>query len=162
MRLETSRLATEVTLACQHVQGPPGTGKTRTLLAFIEIMVKTPSKIFPFAPILACADTNAAVDNIVEGLVQRGVKVVRLGQPAKVHTSSCSCWLTRCESLTLSLYHLLCHSGSLSLSLSHSLLSCRDSLSHSFCPLPLAHALTHSKHAVINQQQSSVRVGTRH
>lgn len=52
----------------------------------MEVMVKTPSMIFPFAPILACADTNAAVDNIVEGLVQRGVKVVRLGQPAKVHT----------------------------------------------------------------------------
>lgn len=79
-------------------QGPPGTGKTRTLLAFIEIMVKTPSKIFPFAPILACADTNAAVDNIVEGLVQRGVKVVRLGQPAKVRADMRgSCLEALCE-----------------------------------------------------------------
>lgn len=35
-------------------------------------------------PILACADTNAATDNLVEGLVERGINVTRLGQPAKV------------------------------------------------------------------------------
>ncbi|KAL0035694.1 hypothetical protein WJX79_008965 [Trebouxia sp. C0005] len=64
-------------------QGPPGTGKTRTLLAFIEVMVNS-RPVHPFTPILACADTNAAVDNIVEGLVARRINVVRLGQPAKV------------------------------------------------------------------------------
>lgn len=35
-------------------------------------------------PVLACGDTNAAVDNLVEGLVKKGMRVVRLGQPAKV------------------------------------------------------------------------------
>lgn len=35
-------------------------------------------------PILACGDTNAAVDNLVEGLVNKRMKVVRLGSPAKV------------------------------------------------------------------------------
>ena len=65
------------------VQGPPGTGKTRTLLAFIEVMVNS-RPVNPFTPILACADTNAAVDNIVEGLMARRINVVRLGQPAKV------------------------------------------------------------------------------
>lgn len=40
-------------------------------------------------PILACGDTNAAVDNLVEGLLNRKLKVVRLGQPAKV------LWLAR-------------------------------------------------------------------
>ena len=34
--------------------------------------------------LLACADTNAATDNIVEGLVRAGLSVVRLGQAAKV------------------------------------------------------------------------------
>lgn len=39
-------------------------------------------------PILACGDTNAAVDNLVEGLVHKGLRVVRLGQPAKVREGS--------------------------------------------------------------------------
>lgn len=34
--------------------------------------------------LLACADTNAATDNIVEGLVRAGLNVVRMGQAAKV------------------------------------------------------------------------------
>jgi hypothetical protein len=40
-------------------------------------------------PILACGDTNAAVDNLVEGLLNRKLKVVRLGQPAKVLRLAC-------------------------------------------------------------------------
>jgi hypothetical protein len=35
-------------------------------------------------PVLACGDTNAAVDNLVEGLLNKKLRVVRLGQPAKV------------------------------------------------------------------------------
>jgi hypothetical protein len=35
-------------------------------------------------PILACADTNAATDNILEGLSERNVKVVRLGRNSVV------------------------------------------------------------------------------
>lgn len=77
-------------------QGPPGTGKTRTLLALVEVLVKTalklPSRWKAMGPLLACADTNAAVDNLVEGLVGKGLKVVRLGQPAKV----CSCGSLYC------------------------------------------------------------------
>ncbi len=70
------------------VQGPPGTGKTRTLLALVEVLVKTSQlqaeRAAAMGPLLACADTNAAVDNLVEGLVGKGLRVVRLGNPAKV------------------------------------------------------------------------------
>ena len=88
-------------------QGPPGTGKTRTLMSFIEGAVElaraqgvTGSK--KTGPIvLACAASNVAVDNILDGLVRERdtddarraqgrtkgrerLKVVRLGSPAKV------------------------------------------------------------------------------
>lgn len=71
----------------RHGQGPPGTGKTRTLLALLEILAcisAAPSRAAQIGPILACADTNAATDNIVEGLLERGIRVTRMGQPAKV------------------------------------------------------------------------------
>ncbi|EFJ48816.1 hypothetical protein VOLCADRAFT_48647, partial [Volvox carteri f. nagariensis] len=58
-------------------QGPPGTGKTRTLLALIE--ASGGGTAHTMGPVLAVADTNAAVDNLVEGLATRGVKAVRLG-----------------------------------------------------------------------------------
>ena len=73
--------------SCFHMQGPPGTGKTRTLLALLEVLSRIsgePGRADAMGPILACADTNAATDNLVEGLVERGIEVTRLGQPAKV------------------------------------------------------------------------------
>ena len=85
-------------------QGPPGTGKTRTLMSFVEAAVALagaqgarrpdPSRDGRGASagptVLACAASNVAVDNIVEGLLdaeRRGggkLRVVRLGSPAKV------------------------------------------------------------------------------
>lgn len=70
------------------VQGPPGTGKTRTIHALIEALVHTFSRnrgrFGPLGQILVCADTNAATDNIVEGVWGSGIDIVRIGQPAKV------------------------------------------------------------------------------
>ncbi|SNZ10612.1 DNA helicase, putative [Persephonella hydrogeniphila] len=60
------------------IHGPPGTGKTTTLLEIIQQHVRLGYKI------LATADSNTAVDNIVEGLIKRGVNVVRIGHPARL------------------------------------------------------------------------------
>ncbi|PRW21033.1 regulator of nonsense transcripts 1 (RENT1) [Chlorella sorokiniana] len=69
-------------------QGPPGTGKTRTLLAFIQVLVGAVSDSALArkrqGAILAVGDTNAAADNLLEGLLERGINVVRVGNPAKV------------------------------------------------------------------------------
>lgn len=69
-------------------QGPPGTGKTRTLLALMQVLVRvnsaTPARWSGAGPLLACAGTNAAVDNLLEGLEARGIQAVRVGPPAKV------------------------------------------------------------------------------
>ena len=62
-------------------QGPPGTGKTTTLLHFIRIAVGLLPK---GDQLLATAASNVAVDGLVTGLLKHGVRVVRVGQPAKV------------------------------------------------------------------------------
>jgi predicted DNA helicase len=60
------------------IHGPPGTGKTITCIELILQLVKRDSKI------LAAADSNVAVDNLVEHLDKFGVNVVRIGHPARV------------------------------------------------------------------------------
>ena len=60
------------------IHGPPGTGKTTTLIEVILQHIKKSQKI------LATADSNTAVDNIVEGLLKYDVNVVRIGHPARL------------------------------------------------------------------------------
>lgn len=60
------------------IHGPPGTGKTRTLAEVVVQAVARGQRV------LACAASNAAVDNLTERLVGRGLSVVRLGHPARV------------------------------------------------------------------------------
>ena len=60
------------------IHGPPGTGKTVTSVEIIEQSIEKGKEI------LACADSNVAVDNLVEHLISRGREVVRVGHPARV------------------------------------------------------------------------------
>lgn len=61
------------------VHGPPGTGKTTTLVeAIVETLRREPQ-------VLVCAQSNMAVDWICERLVDRGVHVLRLGNPSRVN-----------------------------------------------------------------------------
>lgn len=59
------------------IHGPPGTGKTTTVCELIAQAVKKGQKV------LACAPSNIAVDNIVEGISYR-VNCVRVGNPARM------------------------------------------------------------------------------
>ncbi|QCK15125.1 IGHMBP2 family helicase [Mangrovivirga cuniculi] len=61
------------------LHGPPGTGKTTTLTEIIYQEVKVGKKV------LATADSNTAVDNMVEKLMKSGLKVLRIGNPARIH-----------------------------------------------------------------------------
>ncbi|MEB2785712.1 AAA domain-containing protein [Algoriphagus persicinus] len=60
------------------VHGPPGTGKTTTLIEAIQDAVIAGDSI------LVCAPSNAAVDLLVEKLIDRGIETLRLGHPARV------------------------------------------------------------------------------
>ncbi len=60
------------------IHGPPGTGKTTSVVAFICEAVSRGENV------IACAPSNTAVDNLLERLVDRGQRVVRIGHPARV------------------------------------------------------------------------------
>lgn len=63
------------------VHGPPGTGKTTTLVEVILQHVRKGRKI------LATADSNTAVDNMVEKLIALKASVIRIGNPARLNPS---------------------------------------------------------------------------
>lgn len=60
------------------IHGPPGTGKTTTLVQAIAATVKEEKQV------LVCAPSNAAVDLLAEKLGDQGLRVLRVGHPARV------------------------------------------------------------------------------
>lgn len=61
------------------VHGPPGTGKTTTLVEAIYETLRRENQV------LVCAQSNMAVDWISEKLVDRGINLLRIGNPTKVN-----------------------------------------------------------------------------
>ncbi len=60
------------------IHGPPGTGKTSTLIELIAQESKRQQKI------IATADSNTAVDNMLERLAKKGLNIVRIGHPVRI------------------------------------------------------------------------------
>ena len=60
------------------IHGPPGTGKTTTMVQAIVQTVQVENQV------LVCAPSNAAVDLLTEKLAEEGLRVVRIGHPARV------------------------------------------------------------------------------
>lgn len=65
------------------IQGPPGTGKTVTSATIVYHLCKTSS-----TPVLVCAPSNIAVDQLTEKIHQTGLKVVRLCAKSREAISS--------------------------------------------------------------------------
>jgi hypothetical protein len=66
------------------IQGPPGTGKTKTIVEAIRLLkghFEVPH------PIVICTYTNVAVDHLVEGLAQAGLKPLRFGSVQRVSSA---------------------------------------------------------------------------
>ncbi|MGM0472446.1 MAG: IGHMBP2 family helicase, partial [Bacillota bacterium] len=79
---QSQQQAVRSALAAQDfslIHGPPGTGKTMTSIEVLQQAIKQDQEI------LATADSNTAVDNLVERLVKRDVAVLRVGHPARVN-----------------------------------------------------------------------------
>ena len=79
---ESQKKAIENALSCENfylIHGPFGTGKTRTLVELISQETRQNHKV------LATAESNAAVDNILERLMEnKKLNLTRLGHPQRV------------------------------------------------------------------------------
>ena len=81
---QTRAVATMLKERVSLVQGPPGTGKTRTLVQTVRLLkqhFQVPH------PVLLAAHTNVAVDNLAEGCMRAGLRVVRAGSTAAVRNT---------------------------------------------------------------------------
>lgn len=78
----SQKIAIENGLSCENfflIHGPFGTGKTRTLVELISQETRQNHKV------LATAESNAAIDNILERLMEnKKLNLTRLGHPQRV------------------------------------------------------------------------------
>ena len=85
---DSQKFAIESSLACENfflIHGPFGTGKTRTLVELISQETRQNHKV------LATAESNAAVDNILERLMENEkLTLTRLGHPQRVSRKNIS------------------------------------------------------------------------
>lgn len=78
---ESQNLAVQNILKAQDVaiiHGPPGTGKTTTLVEAVKFTLQNERQVLVTAP------SNTAVDLLTERLAKKGVKVLRIGNPARI------------------------------------------------------------------------------
>ena len=66
------------------IQGPPGTGKTHCSVAVVRSLVAHKSNMNGGRPILVCAGSNVAVDNLLSALVEVGINALRIGSGIRV------------------------------------------------------------------------------
>ena len=71
------------------VHGPPGTGKTTTLVEAIYETLRRETQV------MVCAQSNMAVDWIAEKLDDRGLSVMRIGNPTRVGDRMLACTYER-------------------------------------------------------------------
>lgn len=77
----TQQNAVNNVMACKEIailHGPPGTGKTTTMVEAIYETLKRETQV------MVCAQSNMAVDWIAQKLSERGINVLRIGNPIRV------------------------------------------------------------------------------
>lgn len=67
------------------IQGPPGTGKTTVIKEIIFQILMQINKFDDTSRILIVSQSHTAVDNIIEGLVDKGnLNIIRIGRPENI------------------------------------------------------------------------------
>ncbi|GAK64024.1 p-loop containing nucleoside triphosphate hydrolase protein [Moesziomyces antarcticus] len=79
-RSQTQAVAMMLRERVSLIQGPPGTGKTRTIVTAIKLLKQ---EFQVPHPVMLAAHTNVAVDNLADGCIKAGLRVVRIGPSAR-------------------------------------------------------------------------------